>query len=236
MSDFSNWDDFGWDTPQDTNSYQDFHDSPAEEPVQDNSWGDLPQGGSWDSTTQNNDWGSPSSDFQDNNWSQSENSQTSDTQNPDVNSNRAPIKFGSKTTAIILAGIFLVLALVFVIFNSIRLKGDNEQAPTQQGSSNNNTQVSTNNSGLIEIPNNIALDYNGDIYSTTATVKNKVKYKDDKQVVYCVVLYVNFGTVAESWNYYCGYNAYNSVKLGDVVVVEYQSPQEGYVSINKVSK
>ena len=208
------WDDADWGSPQDNNDF---------------SWDETSTSNDdWNTSQEDNSW---SDDSQQKYWENQEQLQNVNQVVPESNIPKAPIKVGSKTVAIILACCFLVVALVLVIISNVGNKKPVQQ-PVQQQQQNNNTS----GHNLIQIPNNISLDYSGKVYSTNASVRNKVKYKDGKQVVYCIELTANFGSTTETWNYYCSYNAYCSVKIGDVVFVDYQTPQEGYISIMSVSK
>lgn len=214
------WDDADWGSPQDDFSW----DSSGSGNTQNTTdWGTNQESDNWNSTNTSESWDTQS---QQEYWE----NQESNSAVPESNIPKAPIKVGSKTVAIILACCFLVVALVLVVISNVGNKKPAQQPVQQQQQSN------TSGHSLIQIPNNIALDYSGKIYSTNASVRNKVKYKDGNQVVYCIELNANFGSTTEVWNYYCSYNAYCSVKIGDVVFVDYQTPQEGYVSIMSVSK
>lgn len=223
----SGWNEDDWGTPNENNanSWDDWNanesswDDSSQEQVshQQPSWNDI------DSNTE-----------QDTYWNNQE--QYQEPAQPVPEGEHSPIKLGSKMVAVILSCTFLVVALVLVVISN--MGKDDNTVPQQQGNNTqqNQQQVQQNSGGMIEIPNNIHLDYSGEIYSTNATVRNKVRYKDGNQVIYCLELTVNFGTTSEVWNYYCSYSAFSSVKIRDSVYVEYQVPQEGYISIVSVSK
>lgn len=232
MSDWSN-DDWGMDTSQtDTNQTSSgWEDEDWGTPTQDTSWDSIPQSNTnWDNEESSN---TPVSE-EDAYWNNQ--SQYQEPTQIVSESTRSPIKLGSKMVAVILACAFLVVALVLVIISNTGKNNGTSQTQQPQQTQGSQQQVQQNTGGMVQIPNNIALDYSGEIFSVNAGVRNKVKYKDGKQVVYCLELKANFGSTTEVWNYYCSYSAYSNVKIGDSVYVEYQVPQEDYISIVSVSK
>lgn len=222
----SGWNEDDWGTPSDNTNSWDNWDTDNEP-----SWENTQPEPVQQQQPVNNNWNTEEDAY----WNNQE--QFQETAPVVQEGDRSPIKLGSKMVAVILACGFLVIALVLVVLSNMG-KGDNT-TPSQQQSNNSQQsqqQVQQNSGGMVQIPNNIALDYSGEIYSVNATIRNKVKYKDGNQVVYCLELSANFGTTTEVWNYYCSYSAFSNVKVRDSVYVEYQVPQEGYISIVSVSK
>ena len=231
----SNKDDWGtWgDSNQETNNNKDDWGSWESSTEQSNTWE------SNSSNTQNtDDWTNFNSSQDSNNFVTNEdntdeywrNQENFNAQNQPERANLPQVQFGSKKIAVILAGAFIGLALLLVVLNSIRVKKNDTIAIQQQ----EHPGVSTNSDvSFITIPSNISLSYTGDVQTTAGKIKDKIKYKVNNQVIYCLQIKVQDNSI---WSYYCGYNAFSSVDIGDTVAVDYQEPQDGYISISSVSK
>lgn len=94
----------------------------------------------------------------------------------------------------------------------------------------------SNNGGMTELPNDVAVDYSGDLFESSGTIHNKIKYLENSQVVYCLELKANIGDRSKLIKYYCGYNTFNSVDEGDTVKVSYQVVSDTCYSVNTISK
>lgn len=160
-----------------------------------------------------------------------------------------------KQAGIVIAGGFVVLALLLYILNNINFskkpvpqQAYNNEA-TQQQSSNTapqeqpaqQAQVQTqptvkSDVSLITVPKDTTIDYSGKIYEATGMVTDKQKYLCDNQVVYLIKVDIQMGTNSMSANYFCGYNVFNSVSVGDVVTVNYQQVSDTCFSVNTLVK
>lgn len=239
--DTNNWDD--WGSPDDTSS-----DNLDEYW---NSQDDNSANGNFVENSDNTEdyWGNQEQYVpnQDDYWDNQEQYVSNSDSEQDKKGNKT--SFSPKIIAIILAGVFLVLALILFIISAIRSKPNNSgsdnqsvQLQTQQSTevtSKNNNDNSNNKSSdykMIEIPDSMNINYSGEVYDIEGTVLEKKRFKIGSQLMYDIKIHIVLGSDSETWNYYCGYNAYKGVSIGDNVVVSYQVPQEGYISINSVSK
>lgn len=168
----------------------------------------------------------------------------------------SPVNFNmsTKKVAFIIAGVIIFLACIVMFFDSIHIKKINPQPNTQQevnsqqsnneeqpSPSDNNepaTQDNTKTDGvsLIEVPNDMSLNYSGDVLETNGSVVKKKKYLQGNQVLYCITINLAAGLSNEEINYYCNYASFNTVSQGDIVVVQYQQVEDNYISINSISK
>ncbi len=138
--------------------------------------------------------------------------------------------FGYKTVGVIVAVILVLIALVVYIFSHMHVGGSGS---TASRGSTNQAVTSSSNIELRGIPDTTKLDYTGEVLSIEGVVSSKSKFLINKQVVYCIKIDL---AAAGSVEYFCNYGSYDSVDEKDVVVVEYQQVQEGYISVNSVSK
>lgn len=151
-----------------------------------------------------------------------------------------PAKLGYKMVAVIVAGVFVILALILLGLGNMNITKKkqtqtNQQTQTSQ-QTQNTQQVDKDSVSLVEIPNNYSLDYNGQVYEANGTVVDKVKYLIGNQVVYDVVINISVGSSSERVNFYCNYSSFSAVNIGDLVTVKYQQVQEGYISVNEIVK
>lgn len=249
MSNNDDWD--SWEnTPNTAETQQDSWNNSSDD------WGssDVSQQDDWDSSG-NSDWNNTSNqnnfaDFseqsQEDYWEQQDNF----IQDSHV-SERPPkqFNFGLKTIGIIIAGLFLLVALILLILSNVKVKpkqnnnstvGNTTQATSQIETENSTTAPSNSNSNnvvsMIEIPTSTKLNYNGEVFESNAQVVKKIKYLEGHQVIYCIVLKIVAGSSSEEVKYYCNYSSFGAVSVGDLVFVKYQQPQDGYISINEISK
>lgn len=255
------WEDWGNQQPQDNSqsgsfiNQQDGWDDFGSN--QDQSGNFVSQQNNWDNQnwnnqqSQNNNWDNQQP--QNNNWNGMQNNQ----------SNQIPIKtpvnfnFSSKKIAFILAGIFIVLAVLFMCIDKVHInkkpKAEQEQTTEvveqsnenknndrdqDESQSQNKQQVNTssNSAVLVQIPEDTVLNYSGDVLEANGAVTSKTKFVQGHQVLYCVTINLTFGASSENINYYCNYASYNAVSVGDIVVVSYQQVDDNYISVNAISK
>lgn len=161
-----------------------------------------------------------------------------------------------KQAGVVIAGGFIVLALVLYFISNININKkprQSNQVPTQQTQQQpvQQTQqqpmqqteaqptqqpVSKSDVALVNVPNNTQVDYSGKIYEATGSVTNKSRYLTNNQLVYLIQVEIPFGSESMVVNYFCGYNVYNSVNSGDVVTVNYQQVSDTCFSVNTLIK
>lgn len=156
-----------------------------------------------------------------------------------------------KKVAVIIAVVGVLVALLFLGLDKIHFKpkqpSSNPPVQTQQpvqdtnqGGSEANKPTDTNTDvdsvTLVEIPESMKLDYNGDVLEMNAKVINKLKYVQGHQVLYCVNLGVAMGASSETVSYYCNLSSFNAVSVGDIVIIKYQQVNDSYISIMSISK
>lgn len=230
-----NWDNWNSNPNTTTDSQQD-------------DWGssDSSQQDDWDSTPSQNNFADFSEQSQEDYWEQQDNF----IQDSHV-SEKPPkqFNFGIKTIGIIIAGLFLLVALILLILSNVKVKPKQKNNSTVSNTIQTTSQIETENNtiapskansdnvlSIIEIPASTKLNYNGEIFESNAQVIKKIKYLDGHQVIYCIVLKIVAGSTSDEVKYYCNYSSFGAVNVGDLVFVKYQQPQDGYVSINEISK
>lgn len=211
-------------------------------------WGssDSSQQDDWDSTPSQNNFADFSEQSQEDYWEQQDNF----IQDSHV-SEKPPkqFNFGIKTIGIIIAGLFLLVALILLILSNVKVKPKQKNNPTVNNTVQTTSQIETEDDtiapskassdnvlSMIEIPASTKLDYNGEVFESNAQVVKKIKYLEGHQVIYCIVLKIVAGSTSDEVKYYCNYSSFGAVSVGDLVFVKYQQPQDGYVSINEISK
>lgn len=270
--DWDNWDatDSQSDISQESDDWDNFGNESQDQSQQEDDWGgwdeeqpqqDISQNGGFIGQNQE-DWGS-----WDNQGSQNqtmsdgfgdfENQQNYN--NPVKESVPKQFNFSTKTVAFILAGILVVVALLFMGIDKIHIKKNTssnqskqqqqvqQQQPQQDSSStqaqqqeqsqqNSNTADDVGRVVLVEIPSSTTMNYATDVLTANGTVVGKTKYVQGNQILYCVSITVAFADTSSTVNYYCNYASYNQVSKGDLVVVTYQQVEDSYISVNSISK
>lgn len=240
----TNTSDDGWGDWGDTSQQTDTQQSSGDD------WSD------WDSST---DQAPQSNNFIDNSQdtTQSWANQPQDYQTQPVTEPPIQTHFSTKTIAIIVAGIILVIALSLMFVDKIHIgKKDTtttntnttvvqqEQQPTQSSntsSSNSNaggssTESSLNSATLVEIPSSTSMTYSNDTLKANGKVTDKKKYVQGKQIVYCVEITIAVGSSSETVNYYCTSATFNQIGKGDILIVNYVQVEDSYISITNVEK
>ena len=98
----------------------------------------------------------------------------------------------------------------------------------------NNRGVSDN--GMVTIPGSTSLDYSSNVTQAQGVVSSLTRYLQDGQVIYCVNLDISVGATTTPVHYYCGYNVYSQVSVGDILNVEYQQVSDNCFSVCTISK
>lgn len=90
--------------------------------------------------------------------------------------------------------------------------------------------------GLVNIPDSTSLDYSSNTTQAQGVVSSLSRYLQDGQVIYCVNLDISIGTSTTPVHYYCGYNVYKQISVGDILNVEYQQVSDNCFSVCTISK
>lgn len=270
--DWDNWDatDSQSDIPQNSgdDDWSNFGDEGQEQSQQEDGWDgwdegqsqqDIPQNGGFVGQTQE-DWGSwdnqgSQDQTADNGFGDFENQQNYNS--PVQESVPKQFNLSTKTVALILAGILVVVGLLFMGIDKIHIKKntssnsaqqqqqvqqpqqDSSSTQTQQQEQSQQSSNVANDAGrvvLVEIPSSTTMNYATDVLTANGTVVGKTKYVQGNQILYCVSITIAFADSSSTVNYYCNYASYNQVSKGDLVVVTYQQVEDSYISINSISK
>lgn len=153
------------------------------------------------------------------------------------NNDSTDVKLGYKTVGIIVASVMIILALLISGLSKIKLvkpeKSQNDYEQTEQVKKSDSKEVS---SGFIEVPSSMYIDYSSDILSSKGVVSNMSRYLLDSQVIYCIDIDLTLGATTSVVHYYCGYNTYSQVEIGDVLNVDYQQVSDKCFSVCTISK
>ena len=182
------------------------------------------------------DFNSSSDDM--NNLSQSES-------NVDASSPRS-FNFKYKTVGVFIAVVLVVIVvLITAIDNRPRVSYNNQVQQQNQaldisnsaevGASNTATEA-TQGLGLVDITNNTDLDYSGNAVTAQGVVSDLHKFLQNGQVIYRVDISLSVGVSSTVVYYYCNYNVYNQLSVGDVLNVNYQQVSDSCFSVNFISQ
>lgn len=150
--------------------------------------------------------------------------------------------FGYKTVGVVVALALVIIAFILLSLSSISLvkKEDNNNNRTTrvetQTQSNTKVQNNTSVTSLTNIPPSTYMDYSNPIVSSQGVVSKLSKYLQDGQVIYCIDLSISLGVSSTTVHYYCGYNTFSQVSVGDVLTVDYQQVSETCFSVCTISK
>lgn len=159
-----------------------------------------------------------------------------------VNNNPVKFNFSPKKVSLVLAGILLFLALVLMFIDRIKISPKSNQVQQTQSSQVQQPvqqqQIGTSQGSavLVEVPDSMNISYSGDVHEANGKVISKKKYVQGHQILYCVLINISFGSSSENVSYYCNYNSFNQVNVGDVVVISYQQVNDSYISISAIQK
>ena len=146
-----------------------------------------------------------------------------------------------KIVGLIVGGLLLFLGLLFLVLNSIKVTPKQnvpQQPPAQtQGQQAQPSQPSnTTDVRLIFVPDSTPLDYSGEVFQTTGRVAAKLKYAVNNQVIYCLQISIAAGSSNETVNFFCNYATFTSVAKDELVMVKFQQVEDGFISVNEVTK
>lgn len=97
-------------------------------------------------------------------------------------------------------------------------------------------ETQQSDSQFVSIPDSTSLDYSSSITQSQGVVSSLSRYLQDGQVIYCINLDISIGTSTTSVHYYCGYNVYKQISVGDILNVEYQQVSDNCFSVCTISK
>lgn len=149
--------------------------------------------------------------------------------------------FSPKVAGIIMGGLLLFLGLLFLVLNSIKVSPKQnvpQQPPAQtQGQQAQPSQPSNaTDVRLIYVPDSTPLDYSGEVFQATGRVAAKLKYAVNNQVIYCLQISIAAGSSNETVNFFCNYATFTSVAKDELVMVKFQQVEDGFISVNEVTK
>lgn len=147
-------------------------------------------------------------------------------------------QLSAKTVGIIIAVALAVLALVLMGLSNLSFSKKSdvvEQSTEAPNSPTEGVNTQRDSVSLQEVPSDTQIDYSGDITDVNGTIISKKEYLLDGQVLYCLEISVGIQN-EQSIHYFCGYNVYDSVSVGDSVLVSYQQVSDTCYSINTISK
>ena len=106
-----------------------------------------------------------------------------------------------------------------------------QQQNIQKEANKINQEQTSTNKELKYIAENVSIQYNSDVLTSSGVVKDKTRYLLGNQLIYDIVIEIPTGTATASMHYYCGKDAYDTVSKGTTVTVEYQVADDNYYSI-----
>lgn len=223
----SGWDDWG-NEDESNNSSTDLNQTTVSEDVH---WGTEDESNNlntsstqasmnWDNT--DTSWGNT-----DTSWGNTENNQEQQDMQSQVGQ-AVPKSIGPKTLAFAILVIGLALALVFLFISKINI--NKKETPTKMMQSQ--PVAMQYDIGLKEVA---GINSNQE-YTVNGSVYNKLYYATTNQVLCGIQIKIDFGSKSEIWTYYCAYNIYKQVDIGDTVEVTYSKPNDNFIMIHGVSK
>lgn len=227
----SNADDFGWGDSNDTQSGSNADDF---------GWGDEPS----QEQPQQGSGGGPSpaqlaamrnrKPQQPQEASQAQQAPDQMQQQQPVQVPKPPVNFSVKTACILVGVVLFVVFLLIMVLRGIDFSAKEPSQP-QQGTTQQSSSV-TAQEGMIKIPDTMVLDMSGEQYTALCQVGSKSRYLDGNQVVYCLDLVMNSGINETTIRYFCSFNVWSMVGVGDSLNVKYTVPQEGYFAVIEITR
>ena len=220
-----------WDTPSAT---EDTGNAWPEAPnTSDDMWGNAAGAtqptstNAWSET--NDDAWSESDDY----WNETNNTvqdvmNTPTEQNSANSSNAKPI--GTKTLAFGVLGVGIIIALIILFISRIDIS---KKEPAKTPAPQTNTQVQTQTDVSLTEVTGVSSNQE---YTLSGTIHDKVYYAANNQVLCGIKIKMEFGSESQIWTYYCAYNIYKQVNIGDTVQVTYSKPNDKFIMIHGVSK
>lgn len=181
---------------------------------------------------------------------------------PELEQPSQGFNFGYKTVGVVVAVGLILIAFVILFLSKLDLVKkpvdtpqpvqvqQEQQQLQQQQEVQQETQVQQqetqieepqqsqahNDSQFVSIPDSTSLDYSSNTTQAQGVVSSLSRYLQDGQVIYCVNLDISIGTSTTPVHYYCGYNVYKQISVGDILNVEYQQVSDNCFSVCTISK
>lgn len=243
------WDDWSWD--DNSEGTQEIQVS------QDTEWGEW--GNTQTQTTDmqdtsnwNDDWssfesgGATQSTFeqpvQEQDYWEQEN-QKYEEENQTLQSPKKEFNFGGIAVMFIILGVLFVLFLIFIGLARVKVTPKNKtQNTTAQVSVATNTgqQTSTkqtsNAVSLTIVDDSIATESGNAVLSAAGVVTAKERYLQGSQLIYCINIGISESGENKDIKYYCSQDVYNSVKNGDILMVNYTQVSNKCFAVVNVQK
>ena len=161
-------------------------------------------------------------------------------------------KLRYKSVGILLAVVLVFLAVIVMGISNINVKKKSNSSSynnTQNNVANNNTVTETqaptqvqnqgsvtSSDNLVALGNDVKIDYSSSNLFATGVISNMTRYLRGNQVVYCIDINMTIGGSSTVIYYYCGYNVYSQLKIGDIVTVEYQQVSDKCFTVCTIKK
>lgn len=148
-------------------------------------------------------------------------------------SQKKEFNFSGKVIGVGIGVLCFLLCVIVTLFDSINIKPKQSINTVQSASS----ALPDGSYILTEIPSSIRLDYSGVVYESPASIVKTSKVLQNNQILYNVqfMVYTNSGETL-NLSYYCTYDVYSSLKVGDALNVRYQKVSDGYFSIVGITR
>lgn len=114
---------------------------------------------------------------------------------------------------------------------------DAPETPKAEMSTIDSGTMSSTSSNVIDMRevNENSIPYTNKYETNYATVIRKESYMTNNQLFYTVVFNLEDNDIGEV-DYFVGYSTYNSIEVGDRMMLEYEVFSNGFVSIVSISK
>lgn len=177
---------------------------------------------------------------------------------PELEQPSQGFNFGYKTVGVVVAVGLILIAFVILFLSKLDLvkkpadtsqsvqvqqeqqqlqqQQEIQQEPQVQQQETQVQETQQSDSQFVSIPDSTSLDYSSSITQSQGVVSSLSRYLQDGQVIYCINLDISIGTSTTSVHYYCGYNVYKQISVGDILNVEYQQVSDNCFSVCTISK
>lgn len=151
---------------------------------------------------------------------------------PQKSDSDSKLSLGYKSVAVIIAVAFIILALFFGVIGSIRLKSKDTSSKSSSTMVPSTVVSSVDSVSLNIVGDSVAVDYGVGIVEVPGVIFSKSRYAYNGQLFHCLNIVMETGSV----QYFCSYNTYKSINVGDAVNVFYQQVSSATISIYDVSR
>ena len=143
--------------------------------------------------------------------------------------------FNYKQAALIVAGGFILLALLFFGISKIHItRNTSSQQQQLKKEVNQVQQSSTGSQTLLYVPSSTDISYDSNIITSNGKIKSKEKYLLGNQLLYDLSIELPTGTQTVILHYYCTKDTFDKVYKDTEVIVDYQVASDNYYSIKNV--